>query len=286
MNTYTAPSKTPIPNLVVGALLSISWTFLLSYAYGVIMAVSPLAYINIFIAIGFGLAIGFGVRILTKMAKVIHKKLSLVIVLFCGLLGVYFSWVVYILYFFTDNALVDAYFIQFSLVLRPIELIQIIREINQYGLWSIGGITPTGFLLLMIWVGEAALIIGTPIFLVSKQPVCPFSSELNAWYVKYTLSKDFESISMKQKFRDQIAEDPLAAIEALDNGLAYHFARISVYYLKDANKQYLSVENVRSDRDGKDEHASEVIHLFEISPAEAEKLIDSFRGKKAFIFDY
>lgn len=287
LKTYVAVEQPSKPKLIAGISVSILWAFAVSFAYGVIIAVSPLVYFNVFITAGFGIFLGFGVRMLTKVFSITQKKIAVRTALACGIVGVYFSWVVYILYFLTEEgALIESYFLHPFLVFKPAAVVNIMMEMNQYGMWAIFGIVFKGWILTIVWIIEAGVIVVVSTLLVKNQPQSPFSLTYNKWYKKYILIRDFESIGMKEPFKQELAENPVESIKALGNGKAYHFARVSIYYLKEENDQYITVENVRKDREGKSEDSIEVIHLLTIKREEAKKLIEEFHGKKAFIFDY
>ena len=271
---------------VLGILLSIIWTFSISYFYGLIVAISPLVYINIFITIGFGMFIGVGLKMLFKIFLITNKKEAIITAMACGFLGSYFSWVGYLLYFTPDVVSMDAYFVNFLLVFRPNIVFQIISDINVTGMWEIFGVPFNGWILTIIWIAETVMIVVVPTLFIHKQPIAPFSAQMNKWYRKYVLNKDFESIALQQIFRTELMANCIPTIEGLGKGIATHFARVSVYYLADEFEQYISVENVSKDSTGKSEEITNVIHLLVISKSDAEILIKNFHGKKAFFFDY
>lgn len=269
-----------------GIALSIIWTFLVSYFYGLFIAISPVVYINYFITIIFGMFIGVGMKMLFKLFLVTNKKTAIISAVCCGLLGVYFSWVAYILFFTPDIVSMDAYYKDFLLVFRPVTVFQIIADMNITGMWEIFGVPFNGWILALIWIVEALIIISVPVLFVKKQPIAPFSARTNKWYRKFVLNKDFESIALKEVFRNDLKANCIPAIEGLGKGMATHFARVSIYHLEDEFEQYITVENVRKDRTGKSEEATSIIHLLVISKSEAELLIKQYHGKKAFFFDY
>lgn len=269
-----------------GIALSIIWTFCISFFYGLFIAISPVVYINYFITIFFGMFIGVGLKMLFKLFLVTNKKTAIISAICCGLFGVYFSWVAYILYYTPDVISMDAYFKDFLLVFSPITVLEIIADINVLGMWEIFGVPFNGWVLTLIWIVEALIIISVPVLLVYRQPIAPFSASKNKWYRKFVLNKDFESIALKEVFRNDLKANCIPSIEGLGKGMATHFARVSIYHLEDEFEQYITVENVRKDRTGKSEEATSIIHLLVISKSDAELLIKQYHGKKAFFFDY
>lgn len=271
-----------IPALICCILLS----YLVSFFYGMFIALSPLMYINFLITTAFGLSLGYGVRIISKLFKIQDKKVILSLSVVAAIFGIYFSWVAFALYFVADIGVIEAYFTQFLLVFQPLLLLDIMVEMNAQGLWQIFGIPFYGPILTIIWVIEAGIIIWMPFQLAFKQKHAPFSSTQNKWYKKHVLEKDFASIFRKNLFLEALQINCITAISELENGKATRFARISIFYLKGEKHQYLSVENVIRASNGKSENATDVIHLLQINSMEARTLLETYRGKKAFIFDY
>jgi len=283
---YTAPEQPYLLRLIPTLICILILAFFVSFFYGMLIALSPLVYINFFITTLFGLTLGYGVRIISKIFKILEKKILIGLSITSGIFGVYFSWVAFMLYFVAEGAILHAYFIEFLLVFEPLVVIDILKEMNAQGLWEIFRINFKGWILSIIWIIEAGIIIGMPLKVALEQKQAPFSMSSNKWYKKYILQKDFTSIFRKKLFLEAIHENCITTINELDNGKATRFARISVYYLKEENEQYLSVENVTRAKNGKKENAQDVIHLLLISTSEARALIENYHAKEAFIFDY
>ncbi len=283
---YKSPEQPNKTKPLIAITLSVIFTFLISFLYGIIIAFSPLVYINFFITVGFGIVIGYVIRIFMKIFTVIDKSIALYTSVICGILGLYFSWVVYILYFLPDVPLMKAYFSDFYLVFKPLSVFKIIREINRTGLWSVFEITFKDWALTFVWLIEAIIIVSIPYLLVKKQPQAPFSEKLNQWYKKYILFEDFESITMKEEFCNILTLNCIETIESLKKGLAYHHSKVSIFYLENEDAQYISIENIHTNRDGKNETSTSIIHLLTINTPNAKYLIDKYNGKKAFVFDY
>lgn len=286
MNVYKSPNQ-PIKARIIPAFIGITvLSFLVSFLYGMLIALSPLVYINFLITTTFGLVLGYSVRIISKVFKLLDRKFIIGLSIASGILGIYFSWVAFALYFVAEGDIFEAYFKDFLLIFQPQLLVDIMLEMNKQGLWEIFRVPFKGWILTVIWTIEAGIIIWMPFQLALKQKQAPFSIMHNKWYKKHVLEKDFASIFRKKLFLEEIQENCINTINALENGKATRFARISVYYLKDEKQQYVSVENVTRDRHGKREDSRDVIHLLKITPTEARTLLEQYRGKEAFIFDY
>lgn len=285
INVYIAPQGVSIPKALLGNTFSIVFAFCIAFFYGVIIAISPLIYINFFVTVGFGFILGLGVRFATRLFKVTHKPTAMSMAATSGILGLYFSWIAYVLYFVVEGSVVNAY-IDAYLILDPAYLIGVILDMNQHGVWEIFGIPFKGWILTLIWLFEAGIILALTLLLVKNQTLSPFSIKLNKWYKRLILEKDFKSIGMKEEFKESLAVDCIKAIDSLESGKAFHFARVSVYYLKNEDQQYLMVENVQKDRRGKSENAVEVIPLVAVSTEDANTLIEKYHGATQSFFDY
>ena len=286
LSTYVIPQEKSVPKTIMGNSFAAVWAFIIAFGYGVAIAVSPLVYINIFITAAFGMILGFGVRIATRIFKVTHKPTALGMGVTAGVVGVIFSWVSYIIYWIVDGSKIDAYFIDIAFVREPGVFIDMLMIMNAEGIWEIAGIPFNGWILTIIWIVEALMIIAISTLVVRNQNQSPFSIKLNKWYKQFILIKDFESIAMKEDFAQSVAVDCVKTIDDLGSGEAYHYSRISVYYLENEELQYLMAENVRKDRSGKSEKAIEVIPLVVISPEDARTIIDKFHGSSPSFFDY
>lgn len=283
---YVAPEQNSLIRITLAFICIIILTYFVSFAYGLLIAVSPLIYFNFIITTLFGLTLGYGVRILTKLFKILAKKIIVGLSITSGIFGIYFSWIAFVLYFVTEVDLLTAYFSELLLVFDPIQLIEIMQEMNTQGLWEIFRINFKGWILTIIWLIEACLIIWMPMKLAFEQKQSPFSLSHNKWYEKHVLQKDFSYVFRKNPFLETIQENCVNAINDLENGKATRFARVSVYYLKEESQQYISVENVNRARNGKRENSQDVIHLLSISSIQAKTLIEKYHAEKAFIFDY
>lgn len=281
MKTYVDQEEFSVPKMLFGILFSIVWAYALAFVYGVLIAICPIVYLNLFITGGFGLLLSFGVAVISRGIKNTSRKVNMTMGVVAAFFGLYFSWAAYFLYVGDSDQIFVNYFQHFYLVSQPILLIEGIIEANEYGLWEMFGIQFKGTVLWIVWLLEAGIIFFLCLVSTSKKIVMPFSSKHNRWYKKYILYKDFASIVMQYDFCNALANDCENVIKGMELGRASNFARVSVYYLEEENQQYLSVENVVKDAEGKKEEAEPVIHLLCITKKEAENLIREYHAKKA-----
>lgn len=280
MKTYVDQEEFSIPKMLFGLVLTIVWAYFFAFVYGVLIGLSPLVYINFFITCGFAIVLAVGVRIISRLIKNTTAKINLLMGVAVGFFGLYFSWVAYFLYFLDSNRVFENYFQDFLLLTEPVVLIENMIAANEYGMWSIFGVPFKGTILWLIWLLEAGIIVFISTVAAMKTKTMPYSSKQKAWYKKYLLYKDFASIAMQDDFCNALAENCENVIENLKLGKMNHFSRISVYYLEGEIQQYISVENVTRDAEGKKENAVDVIHLMAIKTKEAENLIEKYHAKK------
>src|SRR5690606_15274777 len=175
--------KSPTVNIVLAVISCIILCFALSLIYGIIIAISPLIYINFFITVGFGLGLEYVVKIFSKIFKIISFGIRIKVAVLVGVLGIYFSWVSYILYHISLDPYAGTYFSNSYLFFNPVVVAQVIADINRQGLWAFFGIIFTGFPLVLIWLIEAGIIFTIPYLLIKRHVISPFSTTHNKWYV-------------------------------------------------------------------------------------------------------
>jgi len=287
MNKYYTVSERKQPlNFTLAIGFSVLWTILMGFFYGIIIAFSPIVYINIFICLVFGLAIGYGVRFLSRMVKLKDKNTTVRIALLCAVVGLYASWVSYIVYFQETPSFSAILQLNAGLFFNPIAVVSIMGEINEYGLWEMFGMQFNGFILTIIWIFEALMILFVPFLMVRNMAEVPYSEKCKKWYKKHILQKDFEKIVLEKQFMEELERNKLETIQALGNGMAARFSRISIYYLDDEDTQYLSIENILRDGEGKKESSTPVVHLLKLTNSEAKELKKKYYAKKVFSLEY
>lgn len=279
-----ALNRFSMPKSFIGFIIILAVSFPLSYLYGIFCSAIPMIYLTFIFTVFFGTALAYISIFAHYISKQIHKSSQLIITGISGLISWYFSWVAYILYINKDQfeSVSEAYFSNFVLIFQPSEVFRIIGEINVYGLWKIDEVTVNGSPLTMIWILEALLIIGLPVILVYKQHQKPFSEKQNTWYREFVLEKDFGSVFGKTHFKEDLLLNPIATIESLDFGRGNQYTQISIFYLPQEDIQFLSLFDIRIDKEDKKEK-NEIVHLLEISTQDAEALMDIWKAKKSLV---
>lgn len=273
-----------LPKTLISAGILLVLSFGLSYLYGVISSVMPWIYLNVVCTVFLGTALGYASIFVGYMTKQIHKASEIGLTVFSGVTTWYFSWVAYILHLYREQLVSssEAYFTNFILIFQPWEVFGIISEINQVGLWQIGDAPINGWPLTFIWLVEGLIIMAIPVVLVFKQHKRPFSATHNKWYREYILDKDFGSVYGIPSLETDLQANPVLTLEGIAFGKANQYTQVSIYYLAEEGTQYLSLFDIRIDREDKTEK-NEIIHMLEISSQDAKTIMDMWRAKKSFI---
>lgn len=255
---------------------------ILGYVYSALIAFIPFIYINFFITIGVGIALGFMVRLLVRITHNRNKRSKIILAIVFGLLFNFFQWIVYILNIANGELPDISYYLEsFVWFANPKNFFGAIATINSVGAWAIFGTTFTGIPLALVWIIEAFIIIGLPVMAIYKTKTYPYSEFLNKWYPKYTLLKDFESVSTVNKMIRDLQKDPLKSIQDLKYGSGSRHTKIHVFYLKNEKYQYLTFENIFIEKRGEGKRHSEIIiNNYRIDKRTAELIRDNFKNKR------
>ncbi len=287
VSTYQYSGEFSVPGLISAFLGGTIIAMLLGFAYNALLIAIPVVYINFFLTLGLGAALGYFSKYFARMFKLRNGKLILGLTAAIGFMAFYFQWIAYFVFLSSAEISFEAYRQNFDLFYRPGLFIELILELNQLGSWEIFGILFTGFPLWFIWAIEASFIIGIPILLILKTPIVPFSETLNCWYPKHILKYQFEHISAQNKFQEEIFANTLNTITGLNYGSAFRYSEVSIYYLKDAPHQYLSIENIFiPGKSNSKKQRSSLVHLLEITTEVADKLMAEFGAKKQSVLNY
>ncbi len=263
-------------------VICIGLALILGYIYSVAVIFIPIVYLNFLITVGFGLILGLICRVIVRFSHNRSKKSQIIQAIVIGFLANYFQWTVYILYAYSGEIpTVGLYFSSLHWIMIPENFFAAMAEINQFGTWSIFGITFNGFGLAAIWFAEFLIIIAGPIVAIVKTKIYPYSELLNKWYDKYTLLKDFESISAVNNLTSELVSDPLKSIESLRKGSGLRHTKIHLFYLKDEDKQYLTFEKIFIEGQGKGKkNSSIVINNLKINKTDAELILENYENKR------
>ncbi|MEO0514770.1 MAG: hypothetical protein AAF086_05680 [Planctomycetota bacterium] len=162
----------PVAMVVAGGGLGL----LTGALYGVMVAYSPIIYLNLVATVGTGFAVGWGVLKMARAQRVRNPALVAGCGVLAGLVAWYGSWVTWL--WAMGGWSMD------WLVLRPDYLYYISQELAIDGVWSIGssGTAVSGLALKGVWVVEALIMLviggGYPAREIARTP---YSETERAW---------------------------------------------------------------------------------------------------------
>ncbi len=263
-------------------LLNLLFAFIAGYLYSIIIYYNPFVYVNFLLTIGFGLSAGLLNRLMIRVGHSRNKKNQLIFAGIGGFMAIYIHWAAYMLIIDSQGIpSLGNYFANVWYFLNPVNFFHAMGVINKFGLWSIFGITFNGFGLALVWLFEAFIILFLSVSAIYKANVLPYSEKLGMWYPKFTLFNDFQSISGVKSTTEQLVNDPFEFISNFDKGWGNRHSKTHIYYLKDEQEQYLSIENVFLEGQGRGkEHRTMMISNFRISNETAKKILKNYKHKK------
>lgn len=284
---YKHSGESHILGIMIALGLGAALAIFLGFIYTVLIVLIPIVYANFFMTIGFGTILGYSMKFFSRFGKIRNGKQQIILAGAVGFIGFYFQWIAYFVFLNSGEHSFQAYQENFNLLYDPGFFIFLIIDLNKTGSWEMFGIMFTDFPLWIIWGLEALIIIGIPIIINAKHPIIPYSELLNKWYSKYNLKTEFENIATQRAFKDDLLQNVEKAIDSLGYGGGYRFSQISIFYLKDEENQYLSVENIFIEERGKGKtHKTSVVHLLKVDTITANNLMEKFGKKKLFLLDY
>ncbi|BDD11228.1 hypothetical protein FUAX_36600 [Fulvitalea axinellae] len=255
----------------------------LAYVYAVAAFKIPFPYVNLFLTIGFGLILGVLVRVAGRFGHFRARRSRLVYALGLGFLACYLQWCASFALLAGDYFLGGGFpgFGEYlAMVVRP-EVFSILPDLYAYGVWTVFGIPINGALQGLVWTIEAGIIIGLPLVPVFRVAIYPFSERLGEWYPKFTLSPDFASVAGSAELVEALRTDTVEAIGQMGLGTGWRHTKVHVFYSKDEDSQYITLERVFvEDRGAGKTEKDVVINNLQVSKATAEALMEQFEGSR------
>lgn len=216
----------------------------------------PFPYINFFITLGFGFGIGWVVQKLAiDLGKVRNSTLAFFLGFLGALIGLYFSWAVWVDLVINAGetygsnrigiSVSNIKFIQvLELAIQPGILFELMGQIMDVGVWGLRSATVNGWFLGAIWVIEAliVLVIGTIIPPgKSGEPFC----ELNK---KWFEEKQLTALSYLEPQMREVSSlenndfEGLKGILKAPNPETENHSLFNLY-ANETNEKYLSITN-------------------------------------------
>lgn len=271
-------------NLGIGLLLSFIVSCIVGYLYAVTVHIIPIIYFNIIIAFFFGVTLSIALRVIFKLIKSQSKTERLILIISTVIFANYCQWIAFLSAISYDSFPTPTeYFIALDYIFTPIAMFNFIGLVNEYGTWGIGssGSSVNGWLLTIIWIAEILVIAFTPLMLIAKIKIYPFSNKYNKWYPKFTLNTDFEVINSENSIVPKLDENVIETIQGLKLGNGHRHSKIHLYYLEGEEYQYLSLDRVVIEDRGKgNKNAVSIIQNYRIPTITAKEIQANFRMTK------
>lgn len=235
----------PVLALLAGAVVALP----LGLAYSYLIKWIPFIYLNFLITLGYGFIFGFMTSLLMRFGKVRNNAVALVCSASVALLAWYGTW----------NGCVHSLVNGAPLLVTPGEMLAFMKVLIEHGSWGIGFSSHepvTGVLLGIVWVAEAAVIVGfstiAGLAFVSQTPFCETH---DCWLDE---EKKMDKLNIFTRPED-VAAFKNGDIEPLDHAqprvpASGQFARLTLKYSSHCEDYCaLSVANVTvaPDKDGK-----------------------------------
>ena len=281
---YQEPLSESLKSIALVLIFITIWSLFFSYAYALFIAYSPLIYINFIACFAFGISIAYGVKIATSLLPIFKSKTAFKIAIIASLLSVYFSWAFYMLQFVSESTMLHNNTLEYLYIFNPINWLNTLLEINNFGLWSLFGANFTGTVLWLIWLVEATIITSLAIGLNFESNLVLYSKMLNKKYQNFILDKDFKPMYATEEFKKDLFENCIETIKNLEFGGASYYAEISIFFLEREEKQYLSIENITSINSQSKSRKKVITHL-QISTKEAQMLMQMFKTRKQSLIE-
>lgn len=182
-----------------GLLLPIATAAIVGFPLGIAYAYSvrwiPLVYVNLLVTCAYGFAFGWLTKWLLQQGRVRNPSAAAACGFISGVIALYWNW----------NGHVHVLFPEGGWFFRPDQIARAMGYLYDNGSWTIGhggsgGGAVTGVFLAIVWVAEAATIIGfatvIPYSFISSTPYCETTG---AWLAANRNIDTFEVIDDPQK---------------------------------------------------------------------------------------
>jgi len=169
---YEPSGHISVMALILAPIITIVLSALAGAVYGVVNGINPFIYITCLGTIVVGFVVAGSAQIVCAMLHVRSRGFIRLCSTASAFVAIYTAWVfsVYAYSQFDSDILSAA----------AINLIAFMKEFARDGIWSIGSITPTGWVLYTIWLIEGGMILFFGIFGVSEEPT-PYCESCGNW---------------------------------------------------------------------------------------------------------
>lgn len=257
MSKYYQPSGRFSPvSFVYLALLCLLAAPVLGLVYSYAIWYIPIIYVNFLIAAGFGIAIGMGINYaVVGVGKVRNAGIAALFGVIAGVVALYFHWAIWLDLVLNAGESYGTSRIgitvsnisileSLSLALDPAAMIELIGAVNEVGTWGFKSVPVSGLFLTVIWVVEALIILGIPVFMAFGRAQKPFCEISNSWAREKELPA-LEFISNEAALKAALEQGDFSFLTVIKRAEAADKEKHSLFtlYYSDAKQYYLSVTN-------------------------------------------
>jgi hypothetical protein len=193
---YNHSGTLPIVGAVTMIGLALIGIALLGVVYAYAIFYIPFIYVNVLLAIGYGVAAGFVAWYAAKLGKIRNKTFFVIFgALAGGLFAEYMNWVAWL---FAASK-------QHALLLSPLDIWTAMGKLSERGVWSVKGFMPTGVTLYGFWAIEAAIIVGfAAVFALRTFLSTPFCERCDKWVEETLRIKGLQPITNPEDLKVRV----------------------------------------------------------------------------------
>lgn len=178
-NLYRHSGQFVLGSTILATVAAAAGGSVLAAAYAAVILYIPFAGVITFVlSIGFGILLGITTSVGLRWAKVRHEGIAFLSSAIAALSAFYVSWVTWTWLVLRESEVAGEVA---ALLPEPRLVWGLVGEINAVGAWSLGGLTPTGPVLWVLWGAEALLILVPAVLLPLGVLSVPFCERCDVW---------------------------------------------------------------------------------------------------------
>jgi len=203
---YYAESGRVSPHATIAFLLAGSMAgVVVGASYACAIWYIPFVYLNLAAPVLFGLALGSTLGWLIQKLHVRNTAVAVGSASLISLTSLYISWMAWI--WFATGQWFDG----------PSQIWEVIRLVNDKGLWEVFHGRPTGTLLWAIWAAEALIITAIPVVVSWRAVRVPYCEGCRKWIEEKKEFGPFQAVDVNS-LRSHLEAGDLAALGMLQPG--------------------------------------------------------------------
>lgn len=253
-----------------------------AFAYGMLVHLSPIIYINLLGTVGVGLLGGWLVTKIGIKTHVRRYSIYMTAAALCSVISIYASWVGWI-FALSDWSVI---------ILNPATLVAVADEISIEGVWSIGRSSETpvnGIFLQLVWAAEACMLIGVPLYAAHKITDQAYCETTGRWLTEEKSFGPFHTLDDEAAWRSQMEDNDFGVLSTLAplTGELANGSTFTTLTMRHAgtpeSTHLLSVDRVTMtiDKEGKVTLAKKPILRHMLIDRETHDMIDAIVGELA-----